>query len=208
MKNLLVFIRKHIIIIFVALFMLLIGSLFGPSQAQVEEKDTQISSQQKEIESYKKSESEHLAAIDKLEKENKTYKDAEAALKKKEDALKEQEEAKAAQAKKKKEEEAVAKEAEELAAKKKAEEEEAKRVADEKAATEQAAAEKAEAAASSASSSQSSSSNTSPAASTSAQTQFANCTELRTVHPGGVPKGHAAYQSKMDRDKDDYACEN
>lgn len=36
---------------------------------------------------------------------------------------------------------------------------------------------------------------------------FANCTELTKVYPHGVPKGHPAYQSKMDRDKDGYACE-
>lgn len=36
---------------------------------------------------------------------------------------------------------------------------------------------------------------------------FQNCTELRKQYPNGVPKGHPAYQPKMDRDKDDYACE-
>lgn len=36
---------------------------------------------------------------------------------------------------------------------------------------------------------------------------FANCTELRKVYPNGVPSTHPAYQSKMDRDKDDFACE-
>ena len=36
---------------------------------------------------------------------------------------------------------------------------------------------------------------------------FKNCTELRKVYPSGVPAGHPAYQSKMDRDKDNYACE-
>ncbi|WP_082818651.1 thermonuclease family protein [Bhargavaea cecembensis] len=36
---------------------------------------------------------------------------------------------------------------------------------------------------------------------------FKNCTELRTKYPDGVPAGHPAYQSKMDRDKDNYACE-
>ena len=36
---------------------------------------------------------------------------------------------------------------------------------------------------------------------------FKNCTELRKKYPDGVPKGHPAYQQKMDRDKDDYACE-
>ncbi|MDR4947239.1 thermonuclease family protein [Neobacillus cucumis] len=36
---------------------------------------------------------------------------------------------------------------------------------------------------------------------------FANCTELRKKYPNGVPKGHPAYQAKMDRDKDGYACE-
>jgi DNA segregation ATPase FtsK/SpoIIIE-like protein len=39
------------------------------------------------------------------------------------------------------------------------------------------------------------------------QTSFANCTELRTVHPNGVPSSHPAYTSKMDRDNDGYACE-
>ncbi|RWR11122.1 thermonuclease family protein [Siminovitchia fortis] len=36
---------------------------------------------------------------------------------------------------------------------------------------------------------------------------FQNCTELRKVYPNGVPEGHPAYQPKMDRDKDGYACE-
>lgn len=36
---------------------------------------------------------------------------------------------------------------------------------------------------------------------------FQNCTELRTKYPNGVPSDHPAYQSKMDRDKDNYACE-
>ena len=39
------------------------------------------------------------------------------------------------------------------------------------------------------------------------KTNFKNCTELRTVYPAGVAKGHPAYQSKMDRDKDGHACE-
>lgn len=36
---------------------------------------------------------------------------------------------------------------------------------------------------------------------------YKNCTELRKDHPSGVPKGHCAYQSRMDRDKDGWACE-
>ncbi|KRG10533.1 DNA-binding protein [Staphylococcus sp. NAM3COL9] len=36
---------------------------------------------------------------------------------------------------------------------------------------------------------------------------FPNCTALREVYPNGVPQGHAAYESKHDRDKDSYACE-
>ena len=36
---------------------------------------------------------------------------------------------------------------------------------------------------------------------------YKNCTELRKNHPRGVPKGHCAYQSRMDRDKDGWACE-
>ncbi|MEK3974708.1 thermonuclease family protein [Psychrobacillus sp. FSL K6-1267] len=36
---------------------------------------------------------------------------------------------------------------------------------------------------------------------------FQNCTELRTKYPSGVASDHPAYQSKMDRDKDNWACE-
>lgn len=39
------------------------------------------------------------------------------------------------------------------------------------------------------------------------KTNFKNCTELRKVYPNGVSKKHKAYQAKMDRDKDGYACE-
>lgn len=39
------------------------------------------------------------------------------------------------------------------------------------------------------------------------QTNFKNCTELRKVYPKGVAKGHPAYESKHDRDKDGWACE-
>lgn len=48
---------------------------------------------------------------------------------------------------------------------------------------------------------------TSSSAATEGSEIFANCTELRKKYPNGVPKGHPAYQPKMDRDKDDYACE-
>ncbi|CEG26491.1 thermonuclease family protein [Bacillus sp. B-jedd] len=47
-----------------------------------------------------------------------------------------------------------------------------------------------------------------PAAGSSSGSEiFANCTELRKKYPNGVPSTHPAYQSKMDRDKDGYACE-
>lgn len=36
---------------------------------------------------------------------------------------------------------------------------------------------------------------------------FANCTELRKVYPDGIDSNHPAYQKKMDRDGDQYACE-
>lgn len=36
---------------------------------------------------------------------------------------------------------------------------------------------------------------------------YQNCTELRKVYPSGVPSTHPAYDSKHDRDKDNYACE-
>ncbi|MFB7139984.1 thermonuclease family protein [Gottfriedia sp. NPDC056225] len=37
---------------------------------------------------------------------------------------------------------------------------------------------------------------------------FKNCTDLRKVYPNGVSKGNKAYQEKMDRDHDHYACES
>ncbi|WP_342543319.1 thermonuclease family protein [Paenisporosarcina sp. FSL H8-0542] len=47
-----------------------------------------------------------------------------------------------------------------------------------------------------------------PKPTTPAKTEiFKNCTELRKKYPRGVAKGHPAYQSKMDRDKDNWACE-
>lgn len=46
-----------------------------------------------------------------------------------------------------------------------------------------------------------------PTTKPSTQTNFKNCTELRKVYPSGVSSSHAAYQSKMDRDKDGWACE-
>ncbi|WP_411842101.1 thermonuclease family protein [Salinicoccus sp. HZC-1] len=36
---------------------------------------------------------------------------------------------------------------------------------------------------------------------------FENCTDLRGTYPEGVPQGDPAYQPKMDRDKDGWACE-
>lgn len=36
---------------------------------------------------------------------------------------------------------------------------------------------------------------------------FQNCTELRKKYPNGVSSDHPAYQLKMDRDKDNWACE-
>ena len=47
-------------------------------------------------------------------------------------------------------------------------------------------------------------SHTEPAQSTQS---FANCTQLRSVYPNGVPQGHPAYQPKLDRDNDNFACE-
>ncbi|ARF18774.1 thermonuclease [Sporosarcina ureae] len=36
---------------------------------------------------------------------------------------------------------------------------------------------------------------------------FQNCSELRKTYPHGVPSSHPAYQPKMDRDQDGFACE-
>lgn len=35
---------------------------------------------------------------------------------------------------------------------------------------------------------------------------YANCEELRHDYPGGVPVGHPAYESRLDRDNDGQAC--
>ncbi|MFS0577285.1 MBL fold metallo-hydrolase [Sporosarcina sp. 179-K 3D1 HS] len=37
--------------------------------------------------------------------------------------------------------------------------------------------------------------------------RFKNCTELRKYYPGGVMRGHPAYERKHDRDGDGHACE-
>lgn len=36
---------------------------------------------------------------------------------------------------------------------------------------------------------------------------YRNCTALRRDHPSGVRRGHCAYQRRMDRDNDGWACE-
>lgn len=40
-----------------------------------------------------------------------------------------------------------------------------------------------------------------------APTSFKNCTELRKYYPNGVSSAHPAYDSKLDRDNDGWACE-
>ncbi|WP_412094896.1 excalibur calcium-binding domain-containing protein [Bacillus atrophaeus] len=47
----------------------------------------------------------------------------------------------------------------------------------------------------------------SSATSTGETETFNNCTELRKKYPNGVPSSPPPYQSKMDRDHDNYACE-
>jgi LPXTG-motif cell wall-anchored protein len=47
-----------------------------------------------------------------------------------------------------------------------------------------------------------------PAAAPPTETEtYTNCTELRKDYPGGVPKGHPAYDKDLDRDRDGWACE-
>lgn len=36
---------------------------------------------------------------------------------------------------------------------------------------------------------------------------FPNCKAMNKVYPNGVRKGHVAYRSALDRDKDGWACE-
>lgn len=51
-------------------------------------------------------------------------------------------------------------------------------------------------------------SNNSATSSTETTEWFKNCTDLRITYPNGVASDHPAYQGKMDRDKDNFACEN
>lgn len=97
---------------------------------------------------------------------------------------------------------------EELAAQKKAEEEEAaKRAAAKKAEDKKAAELAAQKEAEKKAEEERIAQEEEDAAAEAVQTVFANCTELTAVHPNGVPSTHPAYQNKMDRDKDNFACE-
>lgn len=96
---------------------------------------------------------------------------------------------KAAEAEQKAKEEAEKK----RLAEEKAAEEEAKRLAEEKKAEELARAEE--------------ETKKKAAAQTNETEWFQNCTELRKKYPNGVGSDHPAYQPKMDRDKDGWACE-
>ncbi|CAM4200468.1 thermonuclease family protein [Geobacillus stearothermophilus] len=60
---------------------------------------------------------------------------------------------------------------------------------------------------SSSSNAKSSSSSSATSPSSRSEEYFKNCTELRKVYPNGVPADHPAYQPRLDRDKDNYACE-
>ena len=40
-----------------------------------------------------------------------------------------------------------------------------------------------------------------------APTSFERCDDLKQYYPEGVPEGHPAYQPKLDRDQDGWACE-
>ena len=51
------------------------------------------------------------------------------------------------------------------------------------------------------------SSPSSPRASGTGCGPYRNCTALRRDHPTGVPRGHCAYQRRMDPDNDGRACE-
>ena len=131
-------------------------------------------------------------------------------------AEKEKEEAESAE-KKAAEEEAKEKaaaeekaEAERVAAEKAAAEEkaEAERVAAEKAAAEKAEAERVAAEKAAAEKAEAKRVAAEKAAAAAVPTEsFQNCTELNQSYPNGVSIDHPAYQGKMDRDKDNWACE-
>ena len=60
---------------------------------------------------------------------------------------------------------------------------------------------------SSSESSEATSTPSAPAVTTGTTEWFDNCTHLRTKYPNGVASDHPAYQPKMDRDNDNFACE-
>ncbi|WP_317851494.1 excalibur calcium-binding domain-containing protein [Neobacillus bataviensis] len=169
--------------------LMIIGGTISPDAKEsaettkVEDKKDKSGKEQKAVVEDKKKEEAELKA--KQEAEQKAKEKAEAELKAKQEAeakAKEQAEAKAKQ-------EAEAKAQAEAAAKAKAE---AEAVAKAQAQAEAQKKQQQETAAK-------------PVQTT--QTSFANCTELRKVFPDGVPSSHPAYQAKMDRDHDNYACE-
>lgn len=114
---------------------------------------------------------------------------------KKEEEKKKEEAKKAAEAEQKAKEEAEKK----RLAEEKAAEEEAKRLAEEKKAEELARAEQQKA--------EEEAKKQAAAAESNESEWFQNCTELRKKYPNGVGSDHPAYQPKMDRDKDGWACE-
>lgn len=114
---------------------------------------------------------------------------------KKEEEKKKAEAKKAAEAEKKAKEEAEKK----RLAEEKAAEEEAKRLAEEKKDEELARAEQQKA--------EEEAKKQAAAAESNESEWFQNCTELRKKYPNGVGSDHSAYQPKMDRDKDGWACE-
>lgn len=197
--------RTRLILTIIFLLIFIPFYFVDPQKDELVEANTELKDQnfvlEQRLESALKEKDELLRESQNLEKENSLLSEQvtlaspyledlekKEAQKKKDEQAAKAKKAKEAEAKriaeaKKKETEAKAKKEAEEAAKAQADAE-AKAEADKKAAEEEQAQQQAVA------------------------TDFQNCTDLRGTYPDGVPSDHPAYQSKMDRDNDNWACEN
>lgn len=205
--------RTRLILTIIFLLIFIPFYFVDPQKDELVEANTELKHQnfvlEQRLESALKEKDELLRESKDLEKENSLLSEQVAlaspylddlekkeAQKKKDEQTAKAKKAKEAEAKriaeaKKKEAEAKAKKEAEQAAKAQAEAEaKAKAEADKKAAEEAAAAEQQQ------------------EQEQSVATDFQNCTDLRGTYPDGVPSDHPAYQPKMDRDNDGWACEN
>jgi flagellar biosynthesis GTPase FlhF len=186
-------------------FLLMLGAMViwlgSAAMLPSDKKDTNIQASETKVKSKEEAKKkEEAKEKSKQEAETKEKAEAKAAAEAEAKAKADAEAKAAAEAAAKAKADAEAKAAAEAAAKAQAD-------AEAKAAAEAAAKAQADAEAKAAAQAQAQAQQQATTSTTAEQTLFDNCTDLRTVYPNGVPSNHPAYTSKMDRDKDGYACE-